>query len=110
MHGMHSIFQPQRVTGHGAGGNPILEKKLKQLEGLQEHVKEILLPLACQKRRSQQFSHQEDPAQLFKKIVFTLHHASMGIPGGRGIFTAMWAAIKSWRNGAKATRCLQHHH
>ena len=41
MHGIHSIYPPPSVTGH-TGGDPISEKKLKQLEGLWEHVKEIL--------------------------------------------------------------------
>ena len=42
MHGMHSIFQPQSVTGYKGGGDPISKKKLEQLEGLWEHVKDIL--------------------------------------------------------------------
>ena len=41
MHCIHSIYPPPSVTGH-TGGDPISEKKLKQLEGLWEHVKEIL--------------------------------------------------------------------
>ena len=67
MHGMYSIFQPQSVTGHGAGGDPISEKKkLNQLEGLREHVKEMLIPLACQKRRSQKFK----PPRRSRPMIF----------------------------------------
>ena len=110
MHGMHSIFQPPSITGH-TGGDPISEKKLKQLEGLWEHVKEILgwilnganytisLPekkVAKIQATLRKLSKQKK-IQLndFQKIAgSTLHHASMGIPGGRGLFTAIWSAMK----------------
>ena len=113
MHGMHSIFQPPSVTGH-TGGDPISEKKLKQLEGLWEHVKEILgcilnganytisLPekkVAKIQATLRKLSKKQKkiPLNDFQKIAGTLHHASMGIPGGRGLFTAIWSAMKGCR-------------
>ena len=72
LHGMYSIFQPLSVTGHKVG-DPISEKKLKQLDGLWQHVKEILGWIL-----KKGISNPSHP----KKIVGTLHHASMGIPGG----------------------------
>ena len=72
LHGMYSIFQPPSVTGHKVG-DPISEKKLKQLDGLWQHVKEILGWIL-----KKGISNPSHP----KKIVGTLHHASMGIPGG----------------------------
>ena len=35
----------------------------------------------------------------FQKIAGSLHHASMGIPGGRGLFTTIWQAIKNAKGG-----------
>ena len=114
MHGMHSIFQPPSVTGH-TGGDPISEKKLKQLEGLWEHIKEILgwilnganyticLPekkvAKIQTTLKQIAKKKKVPLNDYQKIAGTLHHASMGIPGGRGLFTAIWAAMKGCKKG-----------
>ena len=111
MHGMHSIFQPPSVTGHKGGDPPISKKKLEQLEGLWEHVKEILgwildganytirLPEKkvekIQATLRQLRKKKTIPLNEFQKIAGTLHHAaSMGIPGGRGLFTAIWSAMK----------------
>ena len=109
MHGMHSIFSPPSQTGH-TGGDPISIKKLKQLEGLWEHVKEILgwildganytINLPPKKVEKIQLTlrnlkkKNRLPLNDYQKIAGTLHHASMGIPGGRGLFTAIWAAMK----------------
>ena len=114
LHGMHSIFQPPSVTGH-KGGDPISEKKLKQLDGLWQHVKEILgwilngvnyticLPekkvLKIQATLRQMRKKKKVSLNEFQKIAGTLHHASMGIPGGRGLFTAIWAAMKGCNKG-----------
>jgi len=114
MHGMHSIFQPPSVTGH-KGGDPISEKKLRQLEGLWEHVKEILgwilnganyticLPekkvTKIQTTLRQIRKKSKVPLNDFHKIAGTLHHASMGIPDGRGLFTAIWAEMKGCNKG-----------
>ena len=110
LHGIHSIFPPREVTGH-AGEDPISEKKLDQLEGLWDPVKEILgwmingndytlylPPKKVQKILDMLSAVQRKtfiPVKDFQKITGTLHHASMGIPGGRGLFTALWTAYKT---------------
>ena len=35
----------------------------------------------------------------FQKIAGSLHHASMGIPGGRGLFTTIWQAMANVKGG-----------
>ncbi len=110
LHGIHSIFPPPNVTGH-KGGDPISEKKLDKLEGLWDFVKEILgwmidganftieLPPSkvakitdlLRDTRKKKFL----PLKEFQKLAGTLHHASTGIPGGRGLFTTLWMALKT---------------
>ena len=115
LHGIHTVFPPPSVTGHHVGGDPISEKKLKKLEGLWEHVKEVLgwmldganytikLPDAKIKKivdTLKKLGRQRTIRVLdFQKIAGTLHHASMGIPGGRGLFTTIWAALNSQHKG-----------
>jgi hypothetical protein len=90
-------------------------KNLKQLEGLCEHIKEILgwilnganyticLPekkvAKIQTTLRQIAKKKTVPLNDFQKIAGTLHHASMGIPGGCGLFTAIWAAMKGYNKG-----------
>ena len=81
------------------------------MEGLWEHVKEILgwilyganyiISLAEKKVEKIQVTlrqlrkKKKIPLNEFHKIAgTTLHHASMGIPGGQGLFTAIWSAMK----------------
>ena len=114
LHGIHSIFPPRDVTGHN-GGDPISEKKLDKLEGLWQHTKEILgwiidganytikLPPAKVEKMVhtiKSFSKkQKIRLKDFQKIAGSLHHASMGIPGGRGLFTTIWQAMATNRGG-----------
>ncbi len=114
LHGIHAIFPPPEVTGHN-GGDPISEKKLDKLEGLFDPVKEILgwildgthytiqLPpdkvqkiiTTIKSLKNKHFIK----AKEFQKLAGTLNHAATGIPGGRGLFTAIWTALKSEKNG-----------
>ena len=123
LHGVHSIFPPPSITGHN-GGDPISEKKLDQLDGLWANVKEILgwiidganftiyLPekkvLKIQKTLKDLSKKKAVRLLEFQKIAGTLHHASMGIPGGRGLFTAIWTAMAKNTNGwIKLTKDLK---
>ena len=109
LHGIHSI------TGH-TGGDPISEKKLDKLEGLWEHTKEILgwildganytiqLPPAKVEKivKTLKLLSKKRRVRLkdFQKIAGSLHHhASMGIPGGRGLFTTIWKAMANQKSG-----------
>ena len=113
LHGIHSIFPPPAQTGHN-GGDPISEKKLQQLEGQWDHVKEILgwiidgqkhtiaLPpkkvdkvKAALKRIKKK---KWVPLKDFQKLAGVLHHASIGMPGGRGLFTGIWQAMAHQKN------------
>ena len=42
---------------------------------------------------------KENSAKRLSKIAGTLQHPSMGIPGGKGLFTAIRAAMKSCKQG-----------
>ena len=115
LHGIHTVFPPPSFTGHHIGGDPISEKKLKKLEGMWEQVKEVLgwmlddanytieLPAAKVAKivaTLKKLGRQRTIRVLdFQKIAGTLHHASMGIPGGRGLFTAIWATLNSQKKG-----------
>ena len=115
LHGINSISPPPpSVTGHN-GGDPISEKKLDKLEGLWSHVKEILgwiingtnytiyLPskkvekIKIKLRRL--LKRRSMSIKEFQEIAGTLHHASMGIPGSRGLFTALWAELRTAKQG-----------
>ena len=114
LHGIHSIFPPRDITGHN-GGDPISEKKLEKLEGLWQHTKEILgwiinganytiqlPPAKVEKmvRTIKAFSKKKKiRLKDFQKIAGSLHHASMGIPGGRGLFTTIWQAMANTHGG-----------
>ena len=123
LHGIHSVFPPPSVTNHN-GGDPISEKKLDKLEGLWSHVKELLgwiidganyticlPPEKVQKitKSIKQIKKRNGVKLLeFQKIAGTLHHASMGIPGGRGLFTEIWSAMAKSKGGwVKITVSLQ---
>ena len=114
LHGVHSIFPPPPITGH-TGGDPISEKKLDNLEGLWSHTKEILgwiidganytiyLPPAKTEKivkTIKTLSRTKRIALLqYQKIAGTLLHAAIGIPGGRGLFTQIWAALSKQTHG-----------
>ena len=110
LHGIHKIFPPPSVSGH-TGGDPISEKKLKNLEGLWDNVKEVLgwilnganftitLPPAkvksIQARLKQILRWKKIRLNDMQKIAGTLLHAAFGIPGGRGLFNPLWASMKA---------------
>lgn len=101
LHGIHSIFPPRDITGH-SGRDPISEKKLEKLEGLWQHTMEILGWIID----GANYTIQLPPSKVkkmittqFQKIAGSLHHASMGIPGGRGLFTTIWQAKAKAKSG-----------
>ena len=104
---------PLTVTGHN-GGDPISEKKLAQLEGQWDYVKEILgwiidgkrhtitLPEKKVTKIKTALKHMRKktwvPLKEFQKLAGILHHASLGMPGGRGLFTGIWKAMAQAKN------------
>ena len=114
LHGIHTVFPPPHVTGHN-GGDPISEKKLDKKEGLWDHVKEILgwildgtnhtifLPPEKVEKIKQLIrktnKHPKIRLKEFQKLAGILHHASYGMPGGRGLFNPIWKAMAQCANG-----------
>jgi hypothetical protein len=114
LHGVHSIFPPPTITGH-TGGDPISEKKLDNLDGLWSHTKEILgwlidganytirLPPAKTEKIVTTLKTLARTKKIsllkYQKLAGTLLHAAIGIPGGRGLFTQIWAALAKQTNG-----------
>jgi hypothetical protein len=114
LHGIHSVFPPPEITGH-AGGDPISEKKLDNLDGLWAHTKEILgwiinganytitLPPTKVQKIVQTLTRLKKAKRIalleFQKIAGSLLHAAIGIPGGRGLFTQIWTAMAKATNG-----------
>ena len=113
LHGIHSIFPPPAQTGHN-GGDPISEKKLMQLEGQWDNIKEILGWIMDGKRHTIALPPKKVekvkaalkrmkkkrwvPLKEFQKLAGILHHASIGMPGGRGLFTGIWKAMAQHAN------------
>ena len=122
LHGIHSIFPPPSVTKH-SGQDPISEKKLKQNEGLFEHVKEILgwivdgkeftIQLPQQKAEKilgkirKLLKQQKIPLQKLQKMQGKLIHASLGMPGGKGLMSPIYSATKSNPTSVKMTTNLK---
>ena len=109
LHGIHSIFPPPAVTGH-TGGDPIAEKKIAKGEGLWQPVKEILgwiidgenFTLQLPKDKTEKIAQltkkvlrsKAAPLKRFQELAGKLQHASFGIPGGKGMFSPIYAAMK----------------
>jgi hypothetical protein len=116
LHGIHSVFPPPEILGN-TSGDPISEKKLKKLEGLWEPVKEILgwiidrqnytitlpdekiekilgLIKAALRKKAGKMRLKD-----FQKLAGNLHHASMGLPGGKGLFTPIWTTVAKHGKG-----------
>jgi hypothetical protein len=108
LHGVHAIFPPNEVTNH-PGGDSIAEQKIDKGEGKWEHKKEILgwmfdgeeftiqLPkpkcdkiLTLIKKLSKL---KQIPLKRFQELAGKLQHASMGIPGGAGLFSPLQMAM-----------------
>ena len=105
--GIHSIFPPPHITGH-PGEDPISNKKLIQQEGLFETEKEVLgwiingnnytikLPQSKITKIKEEISNiikrKTVPSNTLEKIQGRLIHASLGIPGGRGLMSPLYAA------------------
>ena len=108
LHGIHSVFPPQNLTGH-EGGDPISEKKLNQGDGTWSTSKEILgwefdgeaytirLPhTKCRDIRKlikNILTKSRISLKKFQKIAGKLQHASYGLPGGKGLFSPLQMAM-----------------
>jgi hypothetical protein len=109
LHGIHCLFPPPSVSQH-KGGDPISEKKLKQGDGLWHFEKEILgwifdginytirLPDSKQKTIIKHIKSilKKDNAPLlsYQEMAGKLNHAAFGLPGGRGLFSPIYAAMR----------------
>ena len=108
LHGIHTVFPPTDVSGHN-GQDPISEKKLQQEEGRWCTKKEILgwiidgrnytiqlPPAICQKicNLIKKILKQDYcPLKRFQELAGKLQHASLGIPGGAGLFSPIQMAM-----------------
>ena len=110
LRGINTVFPTPEVTFHN-GGKPISEKKLANLDGIWDHIKEImgwimdgansaicLPPKKADKTiATLKFLRKRKKLKIleFQKSAGTLHHAATGIPGGRSLFTTIWAAMEN---------------
>ena len=120
--GVHSVFPPPAFTGH-QGEDPISQKKLKQGEGTWATTKEILgwlvdganftitlLPEKCAKisKLIKKITKMKAcPLQKFQELAGKLQHASFAIPGGRGLFSPIYRAMKNPAKFVKITPLLR---
>ena len=109
LHGVHSIFPPPTVTGH-TGGDSIAEKKIDKGEGVWDSTKEILgwvfdgqaftiqLPpsksLKISKLIKRILQRATCPLKRFQELAGKLQHASLGLPGGAGLFSPLQMAMR----------------
>ena len=107
LHGIHSFFPPPSVTRHN-GEDPISIKKLKEGEGLWNVEKEILgwiingqsytikLPPGKVSKliisMQNMIKKKAATLQQFQELQGKLIHASLGIPNGRGLLSAIYRA------------------
>ena len=108
--GVHSIFPPPEISKH-QGEELISQKKLKQGKGTWTTTKEILgwlvnganftlqlMPEKCAKMSKlikEVCKQTHCPLQKFQELAGKLQHASFGIPGGRGLFSLIHAAMRT---------------
>ena len=109
LHGIHSLFTPVEVTQH-PGGDSIAENKIDKGDGKWKFQKEILgwifdgtnytmhLPLdKCDKivkLIKKVLTHRSVPLKQFLELAGKLQNASIGIPGGAGLFSPLQIAVK----------------
>ena len=109
LHGIHAIFPPPAHSGHN-GEDPVSLKKLRNGDGIWAPTKEILGWLV----NGQEFTIQlpqekaakynaaikrllkktQVPLKDFQKVTGKLQHASIGMPGGAGLFSPFYMALK----------------
>ena len=108
IHGIHSIFPPPDISGHN-GADPVSEKKLEKGEGTWSHTKEVLGWILNGKDFTMQLPPQKCKAirlltrkilkkkrislKKFQSLAGKLQHASLGIPGGEGLFSPIQMAM-----------------
>ena len=108
LHGVHSVFPPPAVSGH-SGEDPIAKKKMLQGDGRWDYRKEILgwvfdgrtftlelpngKPQAIIDSLNDMLKLHKVPLDTFQSITGKLQHASMGLPGGKGLFSPIFNAM-----------------
>ena len=109
IHGIHSVFPPPEVTLH-AGEDPISQKKLHEGEGTWDTTKELLgwiidganYTIHLEQSRCKAIAslitrvayQKKCPLQKFQKVAGKLQHASFAIPGGKGLFSPIYRALR----------------
>ena len=120
--GIHAIFPPPAITGH-CGEDPISQKKLNEGEGTWDSHKEILgwlidganftLQLPPQKCENivhlikKMCKRTTSSRQRFQELAGKLQHASFGVPGGKGLFSPIYTAMKGTRDTIPLTPQLK---
>jgi hypothetical protein len=109
IHGIHSIFPPPDITKH-SGEDPISEKKIAKGEGIWAVKKEILgwifnrktftIWLPSQKIKDiiklirGMLKMKRPSLNKYQKLAGKLQHASLGLPGGKGLFSPIQLAMQ----------------
>ena len=107
-HAIHSVFPPASVTGH-SGGDPISEKKLEEGEGIWAARKEILgwlfdgIARTIELPPKKVTKIEETITRILRtksctntelqSLLGKLQHASLGIPGGRGLLCPLYKKL-----------------
>ncbi len=109
LHAIHSVFPPPEVTGH-PGGDSISVKKILKGEGQWNTEQELLgwiidgvhytIRLPDEKLEkildllTKYSKLRQVPLNDFQKLAGKLQHASLAMPGGWGLFSPIYMAMK----------------
>ena len=109
LHGVNSIF-PDTDTSNHTGEDPISQKKMLEGDGLWAHEKEVLgwifngldftifLPpqktAKLRKLLKTTAKQKASPLKQFQSIAGKMNHATIGIPNGKALCSALYAATK----------------
>jgi len=122
LHGIHSVYPPPSASGH-KGEDPIANKKLRRGDGLWSFTKEILGWIFDGNRHTIQLPEEKckkiihlirrilksktTPRKRLEQLLGNLQHASFGIPGGSGLFSALQMSLSGEAPFLTITPCLQ---
>ena len=122
LHGVNSIFPSTTVSKH-SGEDPISQKKMLDGDGLWDHEKEVLgwifnglsytifLPPAKTEKLIKQLKtiakRSESPLKQFQSVAGKMNHATIGIPNGKALCSALYSATKGDPAEIKITPIIQ---
>jgi hypothetical protein len=121
LHAIHSLFQPQKRSGHVGGKDPVSQKKLEKGDATFEIEKEILGFLingakctvrpsstkaqAIADKISKVLRKPHVPLKRFRSLLGKLQHASRIFPAAKGLFSPLNKATAKVNPRKSPSKC-----